>query len=217
MKKTLLIFLLTTLLCSCSLFEKQTDKTASELITEARTEFNDENYLDAIELFQNLKNWYPFSEYVKEAEIKISDSFFELEKYDEAIRAYQTYERLHPKDADAQKAAFRIGESYYKQILSFDRDQSNTNKALQSFMRFMKNYPGSKYQAEASLYIEDCINKIAESDLNVANFYFKQESYDASKARLEDIIKKYPNTKAAMEAVKLIGVIDNMPGKDQKK
>jgi outer membrane assembly lipoprotein YfiO len=80
----------------CGLFHKDTEKTATELLTEARAEYQDKDYRDAVELFQQLINWYPFSEHVAEAEIKIADAYYEMEKYNEAIRAYNSFERLHP-------------------------------------------------------------------------------------------------------------------------
>jgi outer membrane protein assembly factor BamD len=207
MKKIILFVLSAALLTGCGLFRDNTEKTATELITEARQEFNDEDYLDAVELFEKLKNWYPFSEHVKEAEIKIADSYFEMRKYMEAIRAYQTFERLHPLDKEAERSAFRIGESYYKQILSIDRDQSYTQKALKSFIRFINNYPGSKLVPEAKKYADDCIKKIAESELYVGNFYFKQKKWEAAKKRLNDIVKNYPGTDTAKKAKELLDKI----------
>jgi outer membrane protein assembly factor BamD len=200
MKKTIILALAALLLSGCGLFHKETEKTATELITEARKEFEDKDYLDAIELFQQLKNWYPFSEHVKEAQIKIGDSYFELKKYDEAIAAYKLFERLHPLHPEAEKASFRIAESYYRQILTIDRDQSYTKEALNHFIRFIQSYPDSEYVKTAQKHSRECVERLAESELYVADFYMKQKSYDAAAARYKSIIENYPDTPAAKKA-----------------
>lgn len=216
MKKIFLLFLIITIVSGCGLFGKKSEKTATELLNEARQEFEDEDYLDAVELFQDLKNWYPFSEHVKEAEIKIADSYFEMEKYEEAIRAYEIFERLHPLDSEAPKASFRVGEAYYKQILTIDRDQSNTKAALKNFLKFQKNYPDSQYLAKAQEFIDKCINQIAESQFYVADFYFRQKAWEASKVRLEDIIQKYAGTESAKKALEMLSKIPKTPELENK-
>lgn len=201
MKNFFTLLLAAALLSGCGLFHKETEKTATELITEARKEYKDENYMDAIELYEQLKNWYPFSEHVKEAQIKIGDSYFEMKKYDEAIRAYKLFERLHPVHPETEKAAFRIGESYYKQILTIDRDQVYTREALKYFIRFMQTYPDSEYAVTAEEHSKDCIERLANSELYVGDFYFKEKSFDAAISRYEKIIKDFPDTAAAKKAV----------------
>lgn len=212
MKKIILLMItMSFIFTGCGLFHKQTEKTASELLAEARAEYEDKDYMDAIELFQQLKNWYPFSEHVIEAELKIADSYYQMEKYNEAIRAYQYFEKLHPVHPMAELAAFKIGESYYMQVLSIDRDQTNTKNALKSFERFLHSYPGSQNQSQALEYIDNCINKLADSEFYVAHFYFKQKAYDASIERIKNILALYPTTKAAAKAQKLM---DKIPEKD---
>jgi outer membrane protein assembly factor BamD len=202
MKKTFILALAALLLSGCGLFHKETEKTATELLTEAREEFADEDYADAIELFEKLKNWYPFSEHVKEAQLKIGDSYFAMKKYDEAIRAYKLFERLHPLHPEAEKASFRVAESYYKQILTIDRDQSYTKEALDHFVKFMENYPESEYIKTAEKHSQDCVKRLAQSELYVADFYKKQKSYKAAIQRYENILKNYPDTPSAKKAAK---------------
>jgi len=203
MKKFVCVVCSLLIVSGCGL-SKRTEKSASELVTEGRQEFQDEDYRDAVESFKQLKNWYPFSEYVKEAEINIADSYFEMKKYEEAILAYSDFEKLHPLSKNAEKSAFRIGVCYYKQILTIDRDQTFTEKALSGFRRFLAKYPDSKYVDKAVKYSGICIDKLAEADLYVAKFYLKQKSYAAAKARLIELKDKYKDTKAGKEAVSLI-------------
>ena len=47
--------------------------------------YDDGDYKVAIENFQKLKDWYPFSKYAILAELKIADSHYHLEQYEEAV------------------------------------------------------------------------------------------------------------------------------------
>ncbi|MGM0417984.1 MAG: outer membrane protein assembly factor BamD [Thermodesulfobacteriota bacterium] len=209
MKKIFLVLIILAITSGCGLFHKDTEKTATELLAEARIEYQDEDYRDAIELFQQLINWYPFSKHVTEAEIKIADAYFEMEKYNEAIRAYNSFERLHPLNPEAEKASFRIAQSFYKQVYSIDRDQTNTREALKHFNRFLKSYPDSKYSKKAEEKAKDCIRRLADSELYVGNFYFKQEAFEAAEQRFNNIIKNYPETDAAEKAEEKLKQIAN--------
>jgi outer membrane protein assembly factor BamD len=209
MKKIFLGLIILAITSGCGLFHKDTEKTATELLTEARAEYQDKDYRDAVELFQQLINWYPFSEHVAEAEIKIADAYYEMEKYNEAIRAYNSFERLHPLHPEAEKASFRIAQSFYNQIYSIDRDQTNTRQALKHYNRFVKSYPDSKYSKKAEENAKDCVKRLAESELYVGNFYLKQEAFEAAEQRFNNIIKNYPETAAAKKAVKKLEQIAN--------
>jgi outer membrane protein assembly factor BamD len=200
MKKIFVLALIAVFFSGCGLFHKETEKTATELITEARKEYKDEDYLDAIELYEQLKNWYPFSEHVKEAQIKIGDSYFEMKKYDEAIVAYKLFERLHPVHPETEKASFRIAESYYKQILSIDRDQRYTKQALKYFIKFLQTYPDSEYAETAKKHSNECVERLANSELYVGDFYLKEKSFDAAIMRYKEIIKSFADTPAAKKA-----------------
>ena len=67
----------------CSfLFGPKQEKTAAELVEQGRAEFADADYKKAIEAYRKLKDWYPFSQYAKEAELKIADAHYRLEEYE---------------------------------------------------------------------------------------------------------------------------------------
>ncbi len=70
---------------------------AQQLAWEGMDAFEDGDYQDAIESFERLRDWYPFSKYAILAELKIADAHYHLEQYEEAIFAYEEFEKLHPR------------------------------------------------------------------------------------------------------------------------
>ncbi|NIR13447.1 MAG: outer membrane protein assembly factor BamD, partial [Desulfobacterales bacterium] len=85
-----------------------------------------------------------------------------------------------------------IGLSYFNQMLSVDRDQTSTRKALSNFEFLMANYPPSVLTEKAREKAEICRERLAAKELYVAKFHYKRKKYRGAKARLEAAVKLYP-------------------------
>ena len=127
------------------MFQEKSVKSASELARDGMEEFKEGNYNAAIENFEKLRDWYPFDRYAILAELKIADSHYELSHYEEAVFAYQEFENLHPLNEAIPYVIYRIGRCYYERMDSVDRDQSSARKALETFERLRKQFPGNQY------------------------------------------------------------------------
>ena len=81
--KRILIFCLISLLVfsGCAWFETKEEKTAQELVSNGMDDFKSGNYRKAIESFEKLKDWYPFSKFAILAELKIADAYYCLKEY----------------------------------------------------------------------------------------------------------------------------------------
>jgi tetratricopeptide (TPR) repeat protein len=115
-----------------------------------------DEYKQAIESFQKLKEWYPFSKYASLAELKIADSYYHLEEYEDAVFAYKNFESLHPKNEAVPYVIFQIGTCYYEQMDTVDRDQSPARKALDTYTRLLRQFPDSDYSVKAAQRIKEC-------------------------------------------------------------
>lgn len=194
-------------LSGCGLFSSdkpRQEKSVTELLEQGRAAFGKERYRDTIEAFQQLKNWYPFSQYVAEASLAIADSHYALKEYPEAAAVYTEFERLHPKHPEAARAAFQLAMCHYEQIKTTDRDQIPTRQAITAFSRVVDTYPMSPFSAEAKAKIIECREILAQSELAVARYYYKTKSYVAAQKRLENIVKEYADTSRAATARRLL-------------
>ena len=69
MKRTFFVCLIALLAFSgCAWFESKEEKSAQELASDGMDQYNNEEYKDAIESFEKLKDYYPFSRYAILAE-----------------------------------------------------------------------------------------------------------------------------------------------------
>ncbi len=204
MKKSFLFFIFAFLLTGCSLFESsesQMGKSVDELVSEGASAFMAEDYKAAVKAYTDLKDWYPFSRYAILAELKIADSHFHLEEYEEAILAYEEFERMHPKNEAVPYVVFQIGMCWFNQIDTIDRDNLPASKSLEIFNRLIKQHPDSEYIKKAKDNIKVCLANLSGHELYVADWYMKTEQYAAALNRYEYLVKHYPDSKEAKQAI----------------
>lgn len=195
---------ITWLCAGCALFQTEAEKSAEELLQEGQTYFEDGRYRKAIESFEKLKDWYPFSKHATLAELKIADAHFEIEEYEDAIFAYEAFENLHPTNPKMPYVVYRIGKAYFVRVDTVDRDQSTARKALDTFQRLIRTYPDSPYAARANEHITDCLKSLAGNETYVGLFYYKGEHYKAALHRFQSVVTDYPDAGLHKTALQFI-------------
>jgi len=83
--------------------------------------------------------------------------------------------------------------AYYSQIESPEKGWGAARDALVEFNRLKRVYPRNPYRDIVELRIEKTQNVIADGDFMIGEFYFKKYAYQAAIARLEGLLKKYPD------------------------
>ena len=202
MKRLLAICLSALLIvCGCAWFESKEEKSAQELVQDGVAFFEDADYRKAIESFEQLRDWYPFSKYAILAELKIADAYFNLAAYADAIFAYEAFEQLHPRNEAVPYVIYRIGRSYFNQIDTIDRDQSNAVKALEAYQRLVRQYPNDAYAGMARSDMVACYQSLSGHEFYVGQFYYYNKNYKAAKARFTAVVEKYPDVGYLYEAL----------------
>jgi outer membrane protein assembly factor BamD len=188
----------------CAWFGPEKEKSAEELNEEALEYYEDKRYPSARESFEKLKDWYPFSEYATDAELKIADIHYLMEEYEEAVYAYREFEELHPTNEKTPYAIYQIGRCYFVQVDTVDRDQTSAQKAFHSFERFIKNYPENVNVPQAMENMVKCMQSIAGHESYVGHYYFKVGQYKAALQRFHNVIKDYPDVGYHKDAIEYI-------------
>lgn len=202
--RALLIFVVAIGLAGCGLFGPKLDESAESLATQGMDLYDREKYRDALESFQRLKDWYPFSKYAALAELKIADAHYHLEEYEEAVFAYEEFENLHPQNEAVPYVIYQVGRCYFDQLESFDRDQTATHKAIEHFQRLLQQYPDSSYTEKAREHLQASRENLAGHEFYIGRFYYKTGHYDGALRRLENVTTEYADTSWVEEAQKYI-------------
>jgi outer membrane protein assembly factor BamD len=202
----------TTLLCligmwvviGCAGLRAKEEKPANELIKDGITQFDKGDYRKAIEAFEQLKDWYPFSKYAILAELRIADSHFFLEEYADAVVAYEEFEQLHPRNEAIPYVIYQIGKCHFNQIDTIDRDQAPAEKAVAAFQRLVKQYPGTPLSNLAQGHIDTSLKSLAGHEFYVGLYYYRARHYEAALGRFQSVITGYPDVGIHQKALAYI-------------
>lgn len=191
-------------LFGCAWFETKEEKTARELAEEGVAAFADKDYGEAIESFEKLRDWYPFSKYALLAELKLGDAHYYRKEYEEAIFAYEEFESLHPKNEAIPYVIYQIGRCYFDRLYTIDRDQAVTQQALQAFERLISNHPDTSYAKDVESHIKTCNRNLAEHEFYVGMYYYKSKHYKAALERFKTVVRSYPDLGVHRKALQYI-------------
>jgi outer membrane protein assembly factor BamD len=205
MKRILIIGLSCLLVLSgCGWFQTKEEKSAEELAGDGMDYFDREAYRQAIDAFEKIKDWYPFSKYAILAELKIADAHYALGDYEEAVFAYENFENLHPRNESIPYVIFQIGKCYFDRIDTVDRDQVAAQKATESFDRLIKQYPQDDYARKAADLRQICLKSLAGHEFEVGLYYYRTGHYKAALHRFKAVVANYPDVGVHGEALRYI-------------
>ncbi len=185
-------------------FGSDTEPSPAELMSEGRDKFNAGEFEGATEIFQKVKDRYPYSKDALEAELKMADALYQRDLYDEAYEEYAEFEKLHPKNPQIPYVIFQEGMCFYQQSSTIDRDQSHTLRAREEFERVIKRYKNSPYANMARRKLRESLVNMAEHEIYVGNFYYRTGKYDAAMARYMYVIDHFPDLGQYYEAIENI-------------
>jgi outer membrane protein assembly factor BamD len=194
--------------------------TAEELAVAGMDYYNEGEYKKSIDHFQRLKDIYPFSKYAMLAELKLGDAHYRIEQYDDAIFAYEEFEKLHPRNEAIPYVIYQIGRCYFDRISTPDRDQTNAQKALETFQRLIKQYPQDPYARSAADHVVACYKSLSGHDFGIGVFYYNSKHYKAALSRFRSVVTEYPDVGYHQPALEYIARSEKMvaeqsvPGKE---
>ena len=97
------------------------EDTAQEIFEAGNDAMSEKNYVRAVELYNKLRDTYPFSPYTVDAELALADAYYLDEEYVLAAETYKDFESLHPRHDATPYVIYQTGMSLMKQFRSIDR------------------------------------------------------------------------------------------------
>ncbi|WP_084222208.1 outer membrane protein assembly factor BamD [Thermodesulfobacterium hydrogeniphilum] len=184
--------------------KKHEEETLDDLLREAEKAFAKGHYNIAYETYKKIRNRYPGTPQSILAELRMADCKFWEGEYLEAISIYEEFEKFYPNNEAIPYVIYQIGTCYYKLKLSYDRDQTYTKKAIETYERLLQNFPQNPYKLEVKKRIRELKELLAKHEFYVAKFYYRIKYYRAAYGRLLYIINNYPDTYTCQKAKKLV-------------
>lgn len=193
-------------LAACSTVEKDptADWSAKDFYEEARAALNAGEFQTAIKHLETLEARFPFDPYAKQAQLDVAYSYYKFDEPETAIGAVQRFIRLHPRDPHIDYAL------YLKGLINFNRgkglldewfphdpskhDMQVLQNAFNDFAQLVKRFPDSRYAGDAYQRMIYLRNKMAENEIDNAEFYVKRKTWLAAANRAKAVIEKYPHS-----------------------
>jgi len=203
-------------LAGCSSIDK--DPTlkwdAEKLYAEAKEEMTVGNWKKARELLEKLEARFPFGRYAQQAQMEITYTYYKENDSAQAVTAAERFLKLNPNHPNADYVQFLKGLSLFSDDLGvfgrrFGRDPTSRDpkamrEAFDAFKELAVRYPNSRYAPEATARMNYLVNALAQSEVNVARYYFARGAYLAAVQRSQVALREYVGAPASEEALSIM-------------
>ncbi|MDR2456471.1 MAG: outer membrane protein assembly factor BamD [Deltaproteobacteria bacterium] len=166
----------------------------TNLASRAQQRMDADDYAEATELWQQVRDQYPYSDLAQLATLRLGDAYYLNKKYVEAFSAYKTFEQRYPLSDAIPYVLYQEGMTYYQQMMGVDRDQTPAIMVIRVMGNLVNTYPESEYAARAKARIAEAQNNVAGHEFYVGEFYFKRKDYSAAMKRFMGLIEFAPDS-----------------------
>jgi outer membrane protein assembly factor BamD len=191
------------LVSGCTVFggRPETVRPAGALYEEGERLLLQGKHESARDLFQRLAERHPESELAPVARFLVGETYYRAGDYEKAVPEFESFLTLHPGHEIADLGQYRLARTYFDGMPSLERDQAIAAKALEEFRKLVRLYPESRYAPDALVKIDACRLRLAQKELWIAAFYVRTGKLEAALPRYDTVLKEYPRTSAAPEAL----------------
>ncbi len=170
------------------------------------------NYSTAIDDLKQLIYKYPGSDLIEQARYYLADAYFQRQEYLLAASEFERLNREFPQGQYADESIYKAGLSYAELSRRPERDQNETQRALDLFETLLAKYPSTEFADEARAEIAKLQDKLSVKQLMTAKYYFKRQAYDAAIIYLKDLLAANPESSIAPEALYHLYLASNKMG-----
>lgn len=196
MSKLISLLALLTMLTGCggmidNYFLPVADDTVQEIFEAGNDAMQEKRYRKAAEYYAQIRDDYPFSPYVIEAELNLGDALYFNEQYLLASDAYGDFEELHPRHEAIPYVLLQVARSMRQTYKSIDRATTELERGLQYAQRVVAEYPGTEYATLAQEEVAIIRLLLAQREVYIGQLYMKMGNYEAAWNRFTKIAETY--------------------------
>ena len=170
------------------------------LFERATTALNERKWLVARDYFRQVVDNYPQSSFRPDAKLGLGDTYLGENPSEALVLAaneFREFLTFFPKNDRADYAQFKLGIAHFNQMLSPDRDQTETKAALKEFDAFMTRFgPNSNSPSKLIPEVQEkqrqTKDRVSEANYRVGFFYFRARYYLGAYDRFRQVLKEDP-------------------------
>jgi len=180
----------------------------------ARSSLDNQDYENAIRLYEALVARYPFVPEARQARLDLIYAYYKGRESESALDQADTFIRENPTHP-------RIDYAWYvKGLVDFERSANllerwfevdldarppqTARRSLNSFRKLLEEFPKSEYAHDARRRMIHLRNRLADYDLHVARYYVEREAWIGAARRARETIEQYDGAPAVREALEIL-------------
>ncbi|OYV53359.1 MAG: outer membrane protein assembly factor BamD [Legionella sp. 21-45-4] len=189
-------------------------KSAQVIFKEANAALAKKDYTTAVKDYEGLETLYPFNDFAETAGMKLIYAYYKKEDYASAAASAERFIHLYPRAAHVDYAYYMkaLANSHQPRgaitvMIPVDeswRDPGTESLAYSDFSTFVQKFPNSRYKNNALQHLIHLRNMFAQTEYNVANYYYERRMYVAAIERAGYLVKTYPEAPSVKPALALI-------------
>lgn len=177
------------------------EQPVADLYNAGLKNLHDKAYKDAAKSFDAVERQHPYSVWARRAILMGAYAHYQINEYDEAILAAQRFIQLHPGNRDVAYAYYLVAICYYEQISDVQRDQRDTELALNALEEVVRRFPNTEFARDAQLKQDYARDHLAGKEMVIGRDYERQGMYLAAINRYKTVVDKFQMTPHVPEAL----------------
>lgn len=181
----------------CGGSEVLENPSAEERFRLGMAEFEDDNYLEALNHFEIIRLQYPASAVADSARLYTGIARFKREEY---LMASYEFNQLIQGGAARDllpEAYYMFAQCYYEMSPNVRLDQTNSMRAIDALQNFVEAYPSHPKAAQAEKQVIELVNKLAEKEYSTAVLYEKLDNRESALVYYNTVVDRYYSTEFA--------------------
>ncbi|MFU8815707.1 MAG: outer membrane protein assembly factor BamD [Pseudomonadales bacterium] len=172
------------------------------------------NFRQAVQALEQLEAFFPFGRYAEQAQLELIYAHYMGFNPDAARSSADRFIRLHPQHPNVDYAYYLKGLAAYNRnrgvldrLVVSDlskRDMTSARESYADFGVLLSRFPDSPYAPDARQRMLYLRNLLADSELNVANFYMQRGALVAAANRARFVVENYSKSNAVPDALALL-------------
>ncbi|RYG60166.1 MAG: outer membrane protein assembly factor BamD [Alphaproteobacteria bacterium] len=187
--------------CASGKPEGELTGTVGSLYNDGMDDIQGKRYPKAVHNFEELERQYPYSGWATRGQIMTAYAQLMNEDYDESLATIERFIKMHPGHQHLAYMYYLAGLNHYYQMTDVNRDQSQTQLALDAFNEVVNRFPQSPYARDAKLKITLCADHLAGKEMTVGRYYQKQRLHLAAINRFRNVVQNYQTSSQTPEAL----------------
>ncbi|HET6804737.1 MAG TPA: outer membrane protein assembly factor BamD [Frateuria sp.] len=218
--KLLAVLVLGLSLGACSMFghKRETIDTmpVEKLYATAHNDLMSGDYAASTRDYQRLIARFPSGDYNEQAQLELAYSQYKDNQPDDAYSTINRFIKTYPTQKHVDYAYYLRGLINFSRTNGFierfvsrqgsqaRRDQAYNLQAFDDFAELARRFPDSAYTADARQRMIFLRNILAQYEINVAEFYLRNQAYVASADRAQYVIEHYQQAPQTGDALAIL-------------